>query len=181
MSPDGQERPDRRTQPIDPEVTDVHGNERWTERAGRIHRGALDRERDEPAQGDRATHGKSGVGADDLVAVCRAEDHRDQEPGEHRLDGEGHAGINVRRRDPGVGGRAEQAVQDDRGRQGTGQLRPPVAGQPRRWQQATHGEGQRDGRIEVGPGYVTEGVDHRHHEERRCDGPRGGADLATTQ
>jgi hypothetical protein len=48
-------------------------------------------------------------------------------------------------------------------------------------EEAAHGEGQRDRRIEMGPGHVTEGVDHRHHEERGRDRPRGRPHVATTQ
>ena len=127
------DRADGRPDEVDREIAELAGDERRPERTRRVHRGALDRQRDQPAQRDRRADRERGVRADDAVPVGRAEDDRHEEEREQGLDGGRRSGPDqLRRRHARRDRLAEEGPQEQRRADRPDDLGDPVGGQPAR-------------------------------------------------
>ena len=175
---DGDHRAEQWAADVDPDGADVAGDDRGGQRAGRVHRRALERERDQPAQRDRAPDGQRGLVPHDPIAIGRAEDHRHEQERQHDLQSDCRRGGDVGPADAGTETRAEQGGDRERRGQGADQLGAPVRQQPGHREQPSQREGQADDRVEMGPRAVADGVDQGGHHKGRRDRPRCDADLS---
>ena len=158
------------------------GDQRWAERAGRVHRGAGDRAAEEGVEADRAADRDCRPGADRARVGGDGHDREHQECRQHRLVDDGAAVA-----DAGQGrAQVRRGARPDREQQRRRGDRPEHLGgyvgerlAPR--EVAGEGEGERHRRVEVRAGEVAGRVDHRHdhqaEDERDADrAERAGVD-----
>ena len=175
---DSQRRADERADDVDPHVSQLPGHERRSKRANRVHRSALQRQRDQAAQGDRCSHGERGIGSDDPCSVSRAEDDGDEEEGQHDLEPHSRQRRDVRRGHASLHGRSQEDADHECARDRADQLREPIRGHEPRREEALHREGRGDHRVEMRTRHVADRVDQRGHHHRRRDRSRRSPDSA---
>src|SRR6266567_8445633 len=151
---DGEYGAGDRPRDVDPVAGEGGADQVRAEGAGRVHRGARDGAAPQAGQGDVAADPEGADDADVLGARGRAEDHADQAHGQDELHPEGgRGGVTA----GGVvgsegGGDVDDGVQEQGGQGGADQLHHDVAGDPVPREFPAQGEGDADGRVQVGAG-----------------------------